>query len=309
MTTPATIAESSSDRPAPLPADPPAPHPRPDDHLLVIEAGREGAQYWADLWRGRELLGFMVWRDLLVRYKQTVVGIGWSVFRPLLTMLAGTFVFQFVLRTQGIEGVPYAVMVYLAVLPWQFFADCLSGISGSLVGNAGILTKIYFPRLMIPISRLAVCLVDFLLSCIVLALIMTWYHFAPSPRIVLLPLFVLMACATALGAGLWFAALNVRYRDVMFLVPFILQFGAYVSPVFFPTERIYASTLLPAWAKFAYALNPLVGVIDGFRWCVLGGAATVHWDALAGSVVLLLIILFTGLRYFRKTETTFADII
>jgi lipopolysaccharide transport system permease protein len=277
---------------------------------LIIEAGREATQYWLDLWRGRELLGFMIWRDILVRYKQTLAGVAWSVLRPMMTMLAGTFIFQFVLRTGGIEGVPYPVVVYLAILPWQFFSDALSGISLSLTGNSGLLTKIYFPRLMIPLSRLAVGLVDFLISCAVLALIMAWYRFVPGPRVMLLPLFALLACAASLGMGLWLAALNVKYRDVMYIVPFILQFGAYVSPVFFPTERIYSSQVLPEWAKFAYALNPMVSVIDGFRWCVLGpGQVPMHWDAVGGSIALTALFVLIGVRYFRKTEATFADVI
>jgi len=278
--------------------------------ILVIEAGREATQYWFDLWRGRELLGFMIWRDILVRYKQTIAGVAWSVLRPLMTMLAGTFIFQFVLRTGGIEGVPYPVVVYLAILPWQFFSDALSGISLSLTGNAGLLTKIYFPRLMIPLSRLSVCLVDFLISCAVLALIMAWYRFLPAPRVMLLPLFTLLACSAALGTGLWLAALNVKYRDIMYIVPFVLQFGAYISPVFFPTERIYSSQVLPEWAKFIYALNPMVSVIDGFRWCVLGSAQVpIHWNAVMGSIVITVVILLIGIRYFRKTEMTFADVI
>jgi lipopolysaccharide transport system permease protein len=262
-----------------------------------------------DLWRGRELLGFMVWRDILVRYKQTIAGIGWSVFRPLLTMLAGTFVFQYVLKIEGIEAVPYAVMVYVAVLPWQFFSDSLSTIAMGLVNNSNMLTKIYFPRLMIPLSRLTVGLVDFLISAAVLGLIMGWYHFMPSRQIVFLPLFILLACAASLGVGLWLAALNVKYRDVQYVVPFILQFGGYVSSVFFPTDRIYASTTIPEWAKFLYASNPMVLVVDGFRWSVLGPKAVIHWGPAGAAIGVVVVMLYLGLRYFRRTEMTFADVI
>ncbi len=278
-------------------------------HTLIIEAGREESQYWRDLWRGRELLGFMVWRDIVVRYKQTVVGLAWSILRPFLTMVAGVFIFQAVLHVQGIPGVPYAILLYAAILPWQFFSDGLSGIGSSLLNNANVITKIYFPRLMIPLSKLAVSLVDFALSAVVLALIMAWYRYVPSAHIVFLPLFLLLACLTALGAGLWFAALNVKYRDFMYIIPFILQFGGYGSSVFFPTDRIYASTSLPHWVKFAYTLNPMVGVIDGFRWCLIGEGATVHWFALGCSCIMVLLILLGGHNHFRKTEKTFADVI
>ncbi len=276
---------------------------------LIIEAGREESQYWRDLWLGRELLGFMVWRDIVVRYKQTVVGLAWSILRPFLTMVAGVFVFQYVLHQDSIAGVPYAVMVYVAVLPWQFFSDGLTTISASLLGNAGVITKIYFPRLMIPVSKLVVTFVDFIVSCGVLAVIMLWYHFVPGWQIVFLPLFILLGCATALGTGLWFAALNVKYRDFMYIVPFIVMFGNYICPVFFSTEKVYGATKIPEWGKFLYALNPMVSVIDGFRWCLLGGDVRLRWPAIAGSVVLVLLILASGHWYFRKTEATFADVI
>jgi lipopolysaccharide transport system permease protein len=278
-------------------------------HTLIIEAGREESQYWRDLWRGRELLGFMVWRDIVVRYKQTVIGLAWSILRPFLTMVAGVFIFQGVLHVPGIPGVPSAVLLYVAILPWQFFSDGLSGIGASLLNNSNVITKIYFPRLMIPLSKLIVSLVDFAISALVLVLIMVWYRYVPSVHIIFLPLFLLLACLTALGTGLWFAALNVKYRDFMYIIPFILQFGAYCCSVFFPTANVYASTRLPDWVKFAYTLNPMVGVIDGFRWCLLGNGATMHWTALACSCVLVLLILMGGHHYFRKTEKTFADVI
>jgi lipopolysaccharide transport system permease protein len=291
---------------APLPDDTTADH---NPHTLIIEAGREESQYWRDLWRGRELLGFMVWRDIVVRYKQTVIGLAWSILRPFLTMVAGVFIFQAVLHVPGLPGVPYAILLYAAILPWQFFSDGLGSIGLSLLNNSNVITKIYFPRLMIPLSKLIVSLVDFLLSAVVLMLIMAWYRYLPSAHILFLPLFLLLACLTALGAGLWFAALNVKYRDFMYIIPFILQFGAYGSSVFFSTDRIYASTSLPNWVKFAYTLNPMVGVIDGFRWCLLGDQSQVHWTALACSCALVLLMLGWGHHYFRKTEKTFADVI
>jgi len=273
-----------------------------EQRVLVIEAGRTERHYWADLWRYRELFYFLAWRDLLVRYRQTAIGVAWAVLRPLLTMAVFTIVFG---KLAGLpsENVPYPVLVFAALLPWQLFASAASEVGGSLVGNANMIAKVYFPRLIIPAGALIVSCVDFLISLVLLAAIMAWYGFVPDWRILALPIFVLVALAAALGAGVWIAALNVRYRDVRFVVPFAVQLGLYISPVGF------SSSVVPEQWRFVYGLNPMVGVIDGFRWSILGGAAQVYWPSLLLSLVLVSIVLVTGIAYFRSTEKTFADVI
>jgi lipopolysaccharide transport system permease protein len=273
-----------------------------EQRVLVIEAGRTERHYWADLWRYRELFYFLAWRDLLVRYRQTAIGVAWAVLRPLLTMAVFTIVFG---KLAGLpsENVPYPVLVFAALLPWQLFASAASEVGGSLVGNANMIAKVYFPRLIIPAGALIVSCVDFLISLVLLAAIMAWYGFVPDWRILALPIFALVALAAALGAGVWIAALNVRYRDVRFVVPFAVQLGLYISPVGF------SSSVVPEQWRFVYGLNPMVGVIDGFRWSILGGAAQVYWPSLLLSLVLVSIVLVTGIAYFRSTEKTFADVI
>ncbi len=224
-------------------------------------------------------------------------------------MVVGLFIFQRVLHTPTVPGVPFALTLYAAILPWQFFSDALSSISAGLLANANVLTKIYFPRLMIPLSKLLVALVDLIFSAAVLAMILAWFRFVPSFHIIFLPLFLLLACLAALGAGLWAAALNVKYRDFMYIIPFVLQFGIYASSVFLPTQFVYDSDRIPNWAKFAYSVNPMVSVVDGFRWCLLGDGTPMHWPPLICSCLLVLFLLITGHRYFRKTESTFADVI
>jgi len=273
-----------------------------DTPTYVIEAGRSERHYWADLWRYRELFGFLVWRDILVRYKQTVIGVAWALLRPLLAIVVFTIVFG---KLAGLpsDGAPYAIMVCAGLLPWQFFASAFSEAGGSLVGNAGIISKVYFPRLVIPASAVIVGLVDFAISLAILAGLMVWYGYAPSWRVATLPLFVLIAFAAALGAGLWIGALNVRYRDFRFVIPFIVQFGLFISPVGF------SSSIVPERWRLAYSLNPLVGVIDGFRWATLGGNATLYWPGFLLSAVLVVALLASGIWYFRRTERTFADVI
>ena len=269
---------------------------------LLIEPGRVGRQYWRDLWRFRELFYFLAWRDLLIRYKQTVVGVGWSVIRPLLTMLVLTVVFgKFGKMPSG--GVPYPLLVFCGMLPWQFFSTALSESGNSLVTNANLISKIYFPRLVVPASSVIISFVDFLISAAFLVALMVWYHFIPPVMVVYLPLFVLLAFAASFGAGLWIAALMVKYRDFRFIVPFIVQFGLYVSPVGF------SSAVVPERWRLLYSLNPVVGVIDGFRWSLLGGANTIYWPGFAISVSGVALLVFTGIAYFRKTERDFADII
>jgi len=269
---------------------------------IVIQPGSGARNYWRDLWRYRELFFFLAWRDILVRYKQTAIGIAWSVIRPLVTMLVFTLVFGRLARLPS-NGVPYPVLVFAAMLPWQFFANALSECSSSLVDNANLLTKVYFPRLIVPASAVIVSLVDFLISCAVLAAVMAWYRFVPDLRMLLLPAFLFMAFLAAFGAGLWFAALNVKYRDFRYLVPFLVQFGLYISPVGF------SSAIVPEKWRFYFFLNPMAGVIDGFRWAILGEAFPVHWPGFVLSACLVLAIFLGGLAFFRSMERSFSDVV
>jgi lipopolysaccharide transport system permease protein len=269
---------------------------------LIIEAGRTEQQYWKDLWRYRELLYFLAWRDILVRYKQTAIGLLWALIRPFLTMVVFTVVFGNLAKLPS-GGVPYPILVFSALLPWQFFASALSEGSNSLISNANLLSKVYFPRLIIPISAIVVSFVDFLVSGLILLGLMAWYNFVPDWRFLTLPLFVLLAWAAAMGAGLWLAALNVKYRDFRYIVPFIVQFGLYISPVGF------SSSIVPPQWRLLYALNPMVSVIDGFRWAILKGQTAIDPVGFLLSMGLVLLLLASGIWYFRKVERTFADVI
>ena len=269
---------------------------------LIIEAGKTERHYWKDLWRYRELFYFLAWRDILVRYKQTVIGVLWSILRPFLTMVVFTVVFGKLAKLPS-EGVPYPILVFAAMLPWQFFANSLSESAGSLVGNANLISKVYFPRLVIPASAVIVSLVDFFISFSILIILMIWYAFMPSWRLLTLPLFILLAFAASFGFGLWITSLNVKYRDFRYIIPFIVQFGLYVSPVGF------SSTIIPETWRLLYSLNPMVGVIDGFRWAILGGQSQLYLPGFILSLMLVLASLVSGVWYFRKTERTFADII
>lgn len=269
---------------------------------LIIESGRIERQYWQDLWRYRELFYFLSWRDILVRYKQTIIGIAWALIRPFLAMVVFTVVFGKIAKLPS-DGVPYPILVFAAMLPWQFFSNSLTNCSNSLIGNANLISKVYFPRLIVPVSAVVVSFVDFLVSGIILLGLMAWYNFIPSWRIITLPLFVLIAVLASVGGGLWFASLNVKYRDFRYVVPFVVQFGQYISPVGF------SSSIVPEDLKFFYYLNPLVGVIDGFRWAIIGGDTQIYWLGFSLSVGLVLLIFATGVWYFRKTERTFADVI
>jgi lipopolysaccharide transport system permease protein len=269
---------------------------------LVIEAGSADRHYWRDLWRYRDLFFFLARRDIVVRYKQTTIGVLWALGRPLITMLVFTLVFSTLAKLPS-DGVPYPLLVFSALLPWQFFSSGFSGAGDSLVSNAGLISKVYFPRLVIPTSALIVSFVDFLVSGIILVGLMIWYGFAPSFRMLALPLLTLVAFATAMGAGLWIAALNVKYRDFRIIVPFVVQFGLYISPVGF------SSSIVPEQWRLLYSLNPMVGVIDGFRWTILGGNTQLYWPGFLLSLFLVLVILVTGIAYFRRVEKTFADVI
>ena len=269
---------------------------------IIIKPGMGALHYWRDLWRYRELFFFLAWRDILVRYKQTVIGIAWSVIRPLLTMLVFTIVFGKLANLPS-NGVPYPIMVFAAMLPWQFFSNSLTESSNSLINNANLLTKVYFPRLIVPAGSVIVGLVDFFISLIILFCLMAWYRFIPDIRMFLLPLFLSLAFLASFGAGLWLSALNVQYRDFRYVVPFLVQFGLYISPVGF------SSAIIPEKWRMLYFLNPMVGVIDGFRWVILGDAFPVYWPGLALSTSLTVLIFIGGLFYFRRMERSFADVI
>jgi lipopolysaccharide transport system permease protein len=269
---------------------------------LIIEAGRTERHYWKDLWRYRELFYFLAWRDILVRYKQTTIGIAWAVIRPVLTMVVFVFVFGKLAKLPS-DGVPYPLLVFAALLPWQFFANAFAEAGNSLISNANMISKVYFPRLVVPASAVIVGLVDFLISGVMLVGLMLWYGVAPDWRIVTLPLFLAVAVAASMGAGLWIAALNVQYRDFRYIIPFVVQFGLYVSPVGF------SSAIVPEQWRLLYSLNPMAGVIDGFRWAILGGENHLYWPGMALSIALVLVIAITGVLYFRKMEKSFADVI
>ncbi|PZR72022.1 MAG: phosphate ABC transporter permease [Chthoniobacterales bacterium] len=269
---------------------------------IVIEAGRTESQYWRDLYRYRELFYFLAWRDVIVRYKQTVIGVLWAVLRPLLTMIVFVFIFGKIAKLPT-DGVPYPVMVFAAMLPWQLFATSLSEGSNSLISNANLISKVYFPRLIVPASAVIVSFVDFAISLGLLALLMTWYHVWPTFHLLALPLFTLLALIASTGAGLWLAALNVQYRDFRYVVPFIVQFGLYLSPVGFSTS------IVPERWRLFYSLNPMVGVIDGFRWAVSGGHSLIYWPGVWLSIIVVSVLLAAGIWYFRRMERTFADVI
>jgi lipopolysaccharide transport system permease protein len=271
-------------------------------HELVIEAGRTESQYWRDLFRYRELFYFLAWRDVLVRYKQTVIGVLWALIRPFLTMVVFVFVFSRIAKLPS-DGVPYPVMVFAAMLPWQLFATSLSEGSNSLITNANLISKVYFPRLIVPASSVIVSFVDFAISLALLGLLMVWYQVWPGVYLLSLPLFTILALITSAGAGLWLAALNVEYRDFRYVVPFIVQFGLYLSPVGF------SSSIVPENWRLLYSLNPIVGVIDGFRWAISAGRAPLYLPGLLLSILITIVLLLSGVWYFRKMERTFADVI
>ncbi|MBS9385700.1 MAG: ABC transporter permease [Dolichospermum sp. BR01] len=269
---------------------------------LVIKAGRTERQYWQDIWKYRELFYFLAWRDILVRYKQTVIGLAWALLRPFLTTMVFTLVFGVLLKAPS-AGAPYPIVVFSAMLPWQFFSNALSECSNSLISNSNLISKVYFPRLIVPTSAVIVSFVDFMISAIILLGFMAWYNFVPDWRILTLPLFIAIAFAAATGAGLWLAALNVEYRDFRYIVPFIVQFGLYISPVGF------SSSVVPEQWRLLYSLNPMVGVIDGFRWAILGKDFAIYLPGFLLSVALVILVLITGIQYFRQMERKFADII
>jgi len=267
---------------------------------IIIESGRSEKNYWKDLWRYRELFYILSWRDIRVRYKQTVIGSVWSVLRPLLTMIVFTFIFGKVAKLPTEGNAPYAIMVFSALLPWQFFANSLSEASGSLVANSNLITKVYFPRLIVPASSIIVSLIDFFISFLLMIVLMVWYRFLPPIQIIFLPFFLILAFFASFGVSLFITALNVKYRDFRYIIPFIVQFGLFISPVGF------SSSIIPDKWRLVYSLNPMVAVIDGFRWCILG-SEKIYWPGFLISVAVILFFTFLGIWYFRKTEKTFAD--
>jgi lipopolysaccharide transport system permease protein len=270
---------------------------------LIIEPGRTEKNYWTDLWRYRELFYILAWRDLKVRYKQTVIGVAWSLIRPLLTMIIFTVIFGRIAKMPTVGTAPYPIMVFAGMLPWYFFANSLSEASSSLIGNTNLISKVYFPRLIIPASSIITSFVDFLISFGLMLLLMLYYQFVPSWHIVLLPLFLLIALGASFGFGLWLTTMNVKYRDFRYIIPFIVQFGLYISPVGF------SSSVIPEKWRLLYSLNPMVGVIDGFRWCIIGNSTPIYLPGFYASIAVIAVVLWYSIRHFRKMEKAFADYI
>lgn len=270
---------------------------------LVIEPGRAELHYWRDLWSYRELFLILAWRDVSVRYKQTLIGATWAVVRPFLSMVVFTVVFGKLAKLPSEGQVPYALLVFAGMLPWFLFSSALGGAADSLLGSANLIGKVYFPRMIIPVATTVTAVVDFLISLVILAGVMLWYRFAPGWQILLLPIFVILAVLASLGPGLWITALNVKYRDFRYVIPFLLQIGLYVSPVGFSSE------IVPERWRLLYNLNPMVGVIDGFRWCILGGESTLYGPGFVLSLVVVVGFLWLGINRFRSIEKQFADLI
>lgn len=270
---------------------------------IIIEPGRTEKNYWADLWRYRELFIILSWRDLSVRYKQTIIGILWAILRPFLTMVVFTVIFSRIAKLPSDGNAPYALMVFAAMLPWSLFANSLAESSNSLIDNTNLISKVYFPRLIIPAATLITALVDFLISFVILVAMMIYYQFMPGWQIILIPFFIILALMASLGPGLWITALNVKYRDFRYVIPFLVQFGLYISPVGF------SSNVVPDKWRLLYSLNPMVGVIDGFRWCILGGNSPIYLPGFFLSLAIIASFLWLGVSRFRKMEKTFADII
>jgi len=267
---------------------------------IVLEPGRAEKNYWRDLWRYRELFQVLAWRDCAVRYKQTVLGVAWAVIRPVLAMAIFTVIFGRLAKLPS-GGAPYALMVFTGMLPWTFFSTALSDASNSLISNTNLVSKVYFPRLIVPTATIAAAFVDFFIGLLILTGMMIWYRFLPSWQVLLLPVFIFLAFVASVGPGLWITAVNVKYRDFRYVIPFLVQFGLYVSPVGF------SSSVVPQRWRLLYSLNPMVGIIDGFRWCILRGQ--IYWPAFGLSTVVVGGFLWVGVRQFRKLEKTFADLI
>ena len=287
-------------QPSRVAAPPAEAEARDERPVVIITPNPSEVHYWRDFWRSRELLKVMVWRDVIVRYKQTAMGVSWALIRPLATMLVFTFVFGKLANLPS-NGAPYALLVFAGLLPWLFFSATFSDASNSVIGNANIVSKVYFPRLIIPVSAVAVGLVDFGLALLVYLTMSFVYGHPPGLNVLLLPLFLAQLCLLILACGLWVSALGVKYRDFRHLLPIVLQLGAYLSPVGF------ASSVVSERWYLLYSLNPMVGLIDGFRWCLLGDAQPLRWTSLGLSLAITLLLLLPGVRFFRRSENHFAD--
>lgn len=275
---------------------------RKNKDLLILEAGRSEKHYWLDLWCYRELLLILAWRDISVRYKQTIIGFIWAIIRPILTMLVFTFIFGKLAKLPSDGDIPYPLLVFIALLPWTLFSSSLSDASNSIVGSANLISKVYFPRAIIPIATVGTALIDFFISFVILILLMFYYNITPDWHFIFLPLFILLALFSSIGPGLWITAQNVKYRDFRYIVPFIIQFGLYISPVGF------SSNIVPEKWRLIYGLNPMVGVIDGFRWCLLGGQSNIYWPSFILSLCVVIFFMWFGITQFRKMEKKFADL-
>ncbi|MBF0117644.1 MAG: ABC transporter permease [Desulfobacterales bacterium] len=274
-----------------------------EEQVLIIEPGISYKNYWTDIWRYRELFWVLAWRDISVRYKQTLIGILWAIIRPFLTMVVFTFIFNRIAKLPSEGNSPYALLVFSAMLPWSLFTTIMGEASNSLVNNTNLITKVYFPRLIIPMATVVTAFVEFLISFVILLCIMLFYKHTPALQMLFLPLFIFLALIASLGPCLWITSLNVRYRDFRYVIPFILQFGLYISPVGF------SSKLIPENLRLIYSINPLVSVIDGFRWCILGNQSPIYWQGFVLSFIMVIFFLWLGFSQFRKMEKTFADII
>ncbi|MGC9397273.1 MAG: ABC transporter permease [Anaerolineae bacterium] len=274
-----------------------------NEQVLILEPGRAEKNYWRDLWRYRELFLILAWRDISVRYKQTIIGVAWAIIRPFLTMVVFSVIFGGLANLPSEGEAPYPLLVFAAMLPWSLFSTALGEASNSLIGSANLISKVYFPRLIIPTATVVTAFVDFLISFVILVGMMIYYRYAPGWNILLLPLFIFLALLASLGPGLWITALNVKYRDFRYVIPFVVQFGLYVSPVGF------SSSVIPERWRLLYSLNPMVSVIDGFRWCILGGDSVIYWPGFALGLGIVVFFLWLGISKFRKMEKTFADMI
>lgn len=276
--------------------------PQPRAHL-ILEAGRADRHYWSDIWRYRELFIILAWRDVAVRYKQTVIGAGWAFVRPFLTMVVFTVLFGHLARLSQTTDAPYAIVVFAGLLPWTLFASVLGDMSTSVIANSHLISKVYFPRMIVPLSTVVVALVDFAVSLSILFGLMVWYVFVPGWQILLLPVFIVLALLAGIGPAMWAASLIVKYRDFRFIIPFALQFGLYISPVGF------ASSVVPDKWRLLYSANPMVGIIDGFRWCIIGGDSPIYLPGFVMSLGVVAFFLWLGVRTFRRTERGFSDMV
>jgi lipopolysaccharide transport system permease protein len=273
-----------------------------EKYEIVITPGKTMKNYWKELMSFRELFFILAWRDITVRYKQTVLGIMWTILRPILTMIVLTIVFSKIAKLPS-EGVPYPLLVLVGMIPWQLFSSALSESSNSLISNASLLTKVYFPRIILPSSTIIATLVDFVISMILVFILMIYYNQIPSYRIIFMPFFLLLVLISSLGIGFFVASVNVKYRDFRYIVPFFVQFGLYITPVGFTSQIVSEN-----W-KLYYYLNPMAGAIDGFRWALLSNQSVIYLPGLLLSFTISILCLIFGIWYFRKTEKKFADLI